>query len=409
MRTFTFGQGRFPFWLALTGMAVVGCTAAPVTSPTISSEAGSAPAPGESPSPVVARPVGSPSAGVAGQCRAMVEAMSQEHQAGQLFMMGVDTVGLSDAARRLINDGRAGSVVLLGNSDAGSEDIAQLTAEISGLVPETMPVLIAVDQEGGKVTRLRGPGFSDIPSAVEQGKLAEGELRTRAGEWGRELRQAGVHFDLAPVADVVPTGKVDNNAPIGKLKRNFGNDPASVSRSVVEFTQGMQDAGVLTSLKHFPGLGEVTVNTDFGVAEDSDITVDHESLEPFKEGIAAGADTVMISSAVFKLIDPEQEAVFSPAIVTTLLRDQLGFEGVAISDDLGAAVAVDGVSPGQRAVRFFAAGGDLLINADPDLMPEMLEATTTWAAEDPENAERLTQSATRVLELKQKAGLLSCG
>lgn len=178
---------------------------------------------------------------------------------------------------------------------------------------------------------------------------------------------------------------------------------------MVEFTEGMQEAGVLTSLKHFPGLGEVSVNTDFGQAEDSDITADHEALEPFRAGIGAGADSVMISSAVFTLIDPEQEGVFSPAIVTTLLREQLGFEGVAISDDLGAAVSVGGVSPGQRAVRFFAAGGDLLINADPALMDEMLQATTTWAAESPENTARLAESAGRVLELKEKAGLLSCG
>lgn len=338
----------------------------------------------------------------------MAEGLSPEQQAGQLFMVGVDTGGLTSAARRVIEDGAAGSVVLLGNSEAGSTQIASLTAEIAAASPEGLPVLVAVDQEGGNVTRLRGPGFSDIPTALKQGKLADGELRAQASVWGKELREAGVHFDLAPVADVVPKDKTFSNEPIGKLSRNFGTEPGQVSRSVVEFTEGMKEAGVLTSLKHFPGLGEVTVNTDFGAAEDSVITEDHAALEPFRAGIGAGADSVMVSSAVFTLIDPEQEAVFSPAIVTALLRERLGFDGVAISDDLGAAASVGGVTPGQRAVRFFAAGGDLLINADPALMDEMLEATTTWAAESPENTARLAESAGRVLELKEKAGLLSC-
>ena len=410
MRTFNFRHRQLSAWVVLAGIAVAGCTAPPVTSPEAASSGGMSSASSASPAPSESETSPEPFSASAGQgCRQLAEGLSPQQQAGQLFMVGVETSGLSNAARRVIGDGAAGSVVLLGNSEAGSTHIAALSAEIAAAAPEGMPVLVAVDQEGGKVTRLRGPGFSEIPTAVEQGKLADGELRARAGVWGKELRDAGVHVDLAPVADVVPPEKTDSNAPIGKLRRNFGTDPGQVSRSVVEFTEGMQEAGVLTSLKHFPGLGEVSVNTDFGQAEDSDITADHEALEPFRAGIGAGADSVMISSAVFTLIDPEQEGVFSPAIVTTLLREQLGFEGVAISDDLGAAVSVGGVSPGQRAVRFFAAGGDLLINADPALMDEMLQATTTWAAESPENTARLAESAGRVLELKEKAGLLSCG
>lgn len=409
MRTFTVRHRQLSAWVVFAGITVAGCTAAPATSPGASSDSGMSATQSVSPTPSGSSSP-EPFSAPAGQgCRLLAEGLSTEQQAGQLFMVGVETSGLSSAARRVISDGAAGSVVLLGNSEAGSARIAALTEEIAAAAPEGMPVLVAVDQEGGKVTRLRGPGFSEIPSAVEQGRLADGELREQASVWGRELRDAGVHVDLAPVADVVPPGKTSSNAPIGKLNRNFGTDPGQVSRSVVEFTEGMQEAGVLTSLKHFPGLGEVTVNTDFGQAEDSDITADHEALEPFRAGIAAGADSVMISSAVFTLIDAEQEGVFSPAVVTTLLREQLGFEGVAISDDLGAAASVGGVTPGQRAVRFFAAGGDLLINADPALMDEMLEATTTWAAESPENTARLAESAGRVLELKQKVGLLSCG
>ena len=269
-------------------------------------------------------------------------------------------------------------------------------------------MLVAVDQEGGSVQRLTGPGFSDIPTALKQGKLTDGELQAQAAAWGQELADVGVHYNLAPVADVVPEAKQSSNAPTGKLHRNFGNDAATVSAAVTEFVSGSHDAGVVTSLKHFPGLGEVTVNTDFGVAVDEDITTDDEYLEPFRAGIAAGADSVMVSSAIFRQIDPDQEGVFSTAIIEELLRQDLGFNKVVISDDLGEAASVGDVAPADRATRFFAAGGDLLINANPAMMADMTKATLAWAEADPANAERVTQSAARVLTLKESAGLGSC-
>ena len=233
------------------------------------------------------------------KCRTKADSLTTEQQAGQLFMIGVSTSGLDDKTRKAIESGSIGAVVLLGNSTEGASRISAITSELGEIQSSGMPLLIAVDQEGGHIQRLKGPGFSDIPNAVEQGALADGQLRSRAQTWGTELADAGIHYDLAPVADVVPKDKQDSNAPIGKRNRNFGNDATAVSRSVVEFTQGMQDARIATSLKHFPGLGEVTVNTDHGVAKDSDITADGESLEPFRKGIEAGADSVMISSAIF--------------------------------------------------------------------------------------------------------------
>ena len=392
---------------AVCASALVGCStggapdsaSANVASETLSSvtpDAATAPSPSPSPTPAAVR------------CRAKADSLTTQQQAGQLFMIGVSTSGLDSATRKAIESGAIGSAVLLGQSDAGASQISAITSELGTIQPAGMPLLIAVDQEGGQVQRLKGQGFSNIPPAIKQGALAEGQLRTQAQTWGKELADIGIHYDLAPVADVVPKDKQGSNAPIGKLNRNFGNDVAGVGSSVVEFTQGMQDAGVATSLKHFPGLGEVTVNTDHGVAKDTDITVDDESLETFRKGIEAGADSVMISSAIFTRIDPDQEGVFSKKIVTDMLRGDLGFQGVAISDDLGAAVAVGEVKPGDRAVRFFAAGGDLLINADPKLMDEMLEATVAWAAKDPGNADRLAESAGRVLALKESAGILTC-
>ena len=139
------------------------------------------------------------------------------------------------------------------------------------------------------------------------------------------------------------------------------------------------------------------------------MTRDSEHLEPFRAAIEAGVDSVMVSSAVFSQIDPDNEGVFSSAVITDLLRGDLGFDGVVIADDLGAAAAVKTVEPADRAVRFIQAGGDIVINANPRIMQAMTSATLEAAEADEEFAAQLTDSATRVLRLKSAVGLVNCG
>ncbi|HHT13522.1 MAG TPA: glycoside hydrolase family 3 protein, partial [Propionibacterium sp.] len=299
--------------------------------------------------------------------------------------------------------------VLLGNTTAGANEIRKLTLRLGSLGTSKLPLLVAVDQEGGTVQRLKGPGFSEIPPARDQGAMAPDDLEAAAAIWAGELKEAGIHYDLAPVGDLVPDAKRTTNEPIGRLKRDFGSDPALVSESVVSFIDGMRGEGLATSVKHFPGLGEVVTNTDFGAAEDTDVTRDSEHLEPFRAAIEAGVDSVMVSSAVFSQIDPDNEGVFSSAVITDLLRGDLGFDGVVIADDLGAAAAVKTVEPADRAVRFIQAGGDIVINANPRIMQAMTSATLEAAEADEEFAAQLTDSATRVLRLKSAVGLVNCG
>ncbi|AQP43689.1 glycoside hydrolase family 3 N-terminal domain-containing protein [Tessaracoccus flavus] len=403
-------MSRLPWLLAAGALALTGCA----PNPEVFESAG------ESATPAAVEVTGtathpsmdavaetSPSPTVT-SCRDVASSLSPAEQVGQLFMIGVDTGGLDEATRSAIANARVGSVVLLGNTSAGASPIRQLTAELGSLGSHRVPVLIAVDQEGGTVQRLKGEGFSSIPSAREQGALAEGDLRAAAQQWGEELREVGVHYDLAPVADVVSEAKRGTNEPIGQLNRDYGSDPEAVSQSIVEFVEGMGAASVATSVKHFPGLGEVVTNTDFGIATDDVIEADGESLEPFAAAIDAGVDSVMVSSAVFTKIDPDNEGVFSSVVIEDLLRDDLGFDGVVIADDLGAAKSVSGVAPADRALRFFDAGGDLLINANPSLMATMADATLGRAQSDAEFADRVLDSVERVLRLKSGVGLVDC-
>lgn len=342
-------------------------------------------------------------------CLAEAEALPLETRVGQLFMMGVDTAGLTETARQAIASVRIGSVVLLGNSTAGAMQIRQLTAQLGSLGTADLPLLVAVDQEGGNVQRLKGEGFSAMPTARVQGESSPEEMSGSATIWAGELAGAGIGYNLAPVGDVVPVEKRSTNAPIGRLKRDFGSDPTAVAEHVVAFIEAMRSQGIATSVKHFPGLGEVTTNTDFGAADDDVTTRDSPNLEPFRAAIGAGVDSVMVSSAVFTQIDPEQPGVFSAVVIDDLLRGELGFDGVVIADDLGAAKAVGDVAPGDRAVRFLSAGGDLAINADPALMFEMVADTLAEAEADPAFEERVTTSAARVMRLKAATGLLECG
>ena len=171
---------------------------------------------------------------------------------------------------------------------------------------------------------------------------------------------------------------------------------------------GMAAHGVTGTLKHFPGLGFVQENTDTtpGV-RDTVIGPDHEQVAAFGQlAQAPAAPFVMMSSATYDLIDPVNQAAFSHATVTDLLRGRLGFTGVVISDDLGAALAVQGISPGQRAVRFLAAGGTLVLTVDPDVFPEMLAGVRERVAADPAFAQVVDAAVRTALLAKARAGLL---
>jgi beta-N-acetylhexosaminidase len=277
--------------------------------------------------------------------------------------------------------------------------VRKVTAGVVGA-----PLLVATDQEGGEVQVLRGPGFGDIPSAVQQATWAPTTLRSRATGWARALAAAGINLDLAPVADTPCEANRDDNPPVADLRRNYGTDPAAAGRSVAAVVDGFRAAGVATTVKHFPGLGCVSRNTDTDahVLDDS-IGADSARLEPFRSGIAAGARFVMLSSATYARIDPHRPALFSTTVLDLLRRD-LGFRGVVMSDDVGGAAATRTWSPGERATRFIAAGGDLLFDIVPADVPAMVAALAERAGRDPAFSARLSSAAAQVLAARQAVG-----
>jgi beta-N-acetylhexosaminidase len=329
-------------------------------------------------------------------------------------MVGLDVHAPRTSLDSILADRHVGGVVLLGGwngADGIRATSTHLARVASGTAPGAVGLLVAADQEGGNIQQLRGPDFSRIPSALEQGIMTPAKLTARATVWGKELKAAGINVNLAPVADTVPAGLGTANQPIGRWGREYGQEPGRVASMSVAFLKGMRAAGIATTVKHFPGLGRITGNTDVTAQDITDtVTTPRDAyLEPFKAGIAAGTDLVMVGSAIYNRIDPGVNAVFSKKIMTGLLRDQLGYHGVVIADDVGAAKSVAAVPAGERATRFIAAGGDIVLTARPQAVPAMLEAITARMRTDRAFAAQVEAGVTRVVTLKVERHLARCG
>jgi beta-N-acetylhexosaminidase len=193
------------------------------------------------------------------------------------------------------------------------------------------------------------------------------------------------------------------------LKREYGNDPATVASHASAFVLGMASSGIATTAKHFPGLGQVTGNTDFSAdVVDTVTTTDDPTLASFEAGIAAGVPFVMVATATYEQIDPDHLAAFSPVVVTELLRGQLGFRGVVVSDDIGNTAAVASIPAADRGIEFLAAGGDLIISATIAPATAMARAIVARAATDAAFHARVDDAALHVLQAKAASGMLPC-
>jgi len=340
--------------------------------------------------------------------------MSEPVRVGQLFMVGLKGGTLPPGEASVIAAHHLGSVTFVTVSTGGVNEIRSVTNDVQALTSAAttggVRFLVSANQEGGNVQALQGPGFSTIPPATRQGLMPPAALLRAASSWARELRAAGVNMNLAPVMDVVPAATASQNQPIGQLHREYGNDPATVGVHGAAFIGGMAESGVATTAKHFPGLGRVVGNTDFTAHVVDRVTTPSDPyLGSFEAAIRAGVPFVMVSLATYTRIDPRHLAVFSHVIMESMLRDDLGFRGVVVSDDLGSAVAVAGIPPGTRAIEFLDAGGDLIISKTAATAVPMQQAVLARARTDPAFRSVVDAAVRLVLVAKDRLGLLPCG
>jgi beta-N-acetylhexosaminidase len=281
----------------------------------------------------------------------------------------------------------AGGVVLFSRDIRNPDQLAELTASLRAERPD---LLIAVDEEGGDVTRLEADRGSSFPGNLALGAVDDVELTRRvAAAIGGELGAVGVNLDLAPVADVI----VDPANPIVGV-RSFGSDPALVSRHVAAFVEGLQSIGVAACAKHFPGHGESLADSHLELPSvETDLeTLRARALPPFAAAVNAGVRAVMTAHIRFDALDDEPATLSTNAI--GLLRSELGFEGLVITDALEMRAISATVGLEEGAVRALAAGADALC-LGADVTPEQVESVQNAIVRGvPE--ERLQEAAARV-------------
>jgi len=339
--------------------------------------------------------------------------MTEAQRIGQLFMIGLADDQLDATERQAIAQFHFGSMAYTQRTARGvaADRAVADTVQAQATVAATAGVrfFVAANQEGGLIQALSGPGFDLMPSALDQGMLAPAVLEAMAARWGGELKGAGINLNFAPVADVVPPGTDAQNAPIGQLQREYGHDPATVASHVLAFIAGMRQAGVATTVKHYPGLGRAAGNTDFTSSVIDTLTTRNDPyLAPFVAAVKDGVPFVMVSLATYEQIDPQRLAAFSPTVIAGMLRHDLGYHGVVISDSLGA-TAVASIPPGTRAIDFVAAGGDMIVINQLTPAIAMANAVAAGAAQSALFRARVDNAVLNVLRAKDAQGLLPCG
>jgi len=318
---------------------------------------------------------------------------------GQRFVVALEGRRPSSAILGRIRRGEIGGVILFGSNIGGAPQLLRLTAELQQAARGAgrPPLLIATDQEGGSVRRLPWAGPS--ASAPELGRASVATIRREAFLAGRALRAGGINVDLAPVADVPTAGSF-----MAAQHRTFGGSTAVVGRAVTSFVGGLAAADVAATVKHFPGIGRATRNTDRSAVEiGSSRRVLVGDLAPFRAAVTAGAPLVMISNATYPALDTKP-APWSPA-VQALLRSGLGFGGVTISDALDGAAATRGRTLPSVAVLVARAGVDLLLCTGSEASSAAAFERVVAAADQGRlSRAALQRSYGRILSLKETYG-----
>jgi beta-N-acetylhexosaminidase len=338
--------------------------------------------------------------------------MTADQKVGQLMMIGFDGTTCDAELRHMITDFHIGGVILFARNVESPEQVARLTNELqkTAIASGHPGLLIAIDQEGGRVARLtEATGFTEFPSAMAIGATGDpANARRMASAMAAEMRAVGINVDFAPDLDV-------NNNPSNPVigTRSFGSDPAAVASYGIAFARGLQESGVLAFGKHFPGHGDTGVDShiDLPRVPHDRTRLEDVELFPFKAAIQADFAGIMSAHVTFPAIDPAPgvAATLSRPVLTGLLRAELGYNGLIVTDSLEmGALEAHGYPPPIGAPLALAAGADILLfNRDHSMHREAF-ANLLQAIEDGRvSKEQLDASVSRILQAKAKFGILN--
>ncbi|PTX55188.1 beta-N-acetylhexosaminidase [Melghirimyces profundicolus] len=347
--------------------------------------------------------------GIEGAIDRIIGEMTPEEKVGQLFMVGFHNgeqpaFEMNPQIRTLIRDEKVGSVILFDRNLQSPRQVAELTNDMQRLALSGslgLPLLISIDQEGGKVVRMR-EGVTVFPGGMALGAAGDPSITRLSGRVvGSELRAMGINMNLAPVLDVNNNPK---NPVIGA--RSFASDPKLVAWMASAQIRGYHDGTVLTVAKHFPGHGDTATDShvDLPAVPHSLDRLNRVELVPFKE-VLDETDAVMSAHITFPAIEgtPGLPGTLSKKVLTGLLRERLGFKGVIITDDMEMGAIVDRFGAEEAAVRAIKSGADIvLVSHDLSRQQASIRAVREAVAKGEISEERIDRSLRRILRLKMK-------
>lgn len=336
--------------------------------------------------------------------QAQIKEMSLEEKIGQLVMVGVDGYVNDDNSQQLIETYHVGGFVLLKQN---IKDVNQMLSLINSLKKmnsvNKIPLFLSIDEEGGRISRMPGE-FTKIPSSQRIGELNNSNFSYQVGGIiGEEVRTFGLNMNFAPVLDI---NSNPNNLVIGD--RAFGDEPSLVSKLGIQTMKGLQSQNIISVVKHFPGHGDTSVDSHVGLP-----TVNHDmnrlkSLElvPFSTAIEHNVDAIMMAHILLPKIDPKYPASFSQTIISDVLRKDMNYDGVVITDDMTMGAIVSNYDIGEAAVKSIQAGSDIVLVCHDYVKEEaVLKAIQKAAQTGSISLDRIEQSVYRILKLKQKYAL----
>jgi len=325
--------------------------------------------------------------------------MMSREKIGQLFMVGFDGTSVSADLAAFIEEYKPGGVILFSRNLESAAQIVELTNALQQCSPHS-PLLIAIDQEGGRVSRLPEE-FTIFPPCEVLGRCNSAELAYAAAVTvAKELRAVGINMNMSPVLDV-------NNNPANPVigDRAFGSTPDPVCELGLATIRGLQENRVVACGKHFPGHGDTSVDSH---KELPIVTAPRERLEtveflPFRHAAAHGVATMMTAHVLYRALDERYPATLSPAIIEQFLREELQYDGVVLTDDLEMHAIIDHYGIEDAAVRSILAGCDMpLICKDRNREVAAITALDKAVADGTVTAERLERSLARIARLKAR-------
>ena len=293
------------------------------------------------------------------EIKELIDSMSINEKIGQLMIVGFNGTSVDENINDLIKTSYIGGVILFGNNVESLNGVTELINNIKlSNMNNKIPLFISVDEEGGVVSRTPNE-FLKLQSSLFIGAYNNKEMCYEVGEIiANELKLMGYNMDYAPVLDILSN---PNNTVIGS--RAFGRDADIVSNLGISVMKGINENNVIPVVKHFPGHGDTSVDSHYGLPLVEKNLNELKELEfiPFQNAINSGADAIMVSHILLKNIDSENPATMSKKIVSDILRDEMNFKGVVISDDMTMAAIMDNYDIGEASVKAINAGVDITL------------------------------------------------